>query len=386
MYGSKPHHGYVIGGSGGSARCLLCLETSPDVWQGAVPYIMGHSTSWSLGFSVQAHAARVLGPAIAGVIDAVEPGGDGDPFAGLTTDQREALAAMYRAGFPRGAESSFGTSGYAGTFASHITALEKHDPTYIDDFWSVPGYMGADGGLAASLVDEKATVARVVTVAELAATGDPRGRMLLMFAGATDGDAAGGVVLDGVDPSVMVGAAMRFVTGNAAGRRLFCTGTVGDALLGGAGTGQRFEGVRTGDEVSVDNREYLAFTYFHRHQVDPRAPEYAQFTVDDRPMYPQRARNFAAQRAAVGRHAARRVHRQDDRGPERARRRVLAQRRAVVPADRRTQPRRLARRPLPPVVQRPRRPPAGVDQPGRRTAGPDDAPRRLRRFARAGPP
>ncbi|HXY92367.1 MAG TPA: hypothetical protein VEP49_07825, partial [Acidimicrobiia bacterium] len=61
MYGAPPHHGYVFGGSGGSARCLLCLEQCPDVWQGAVPYIMGHSTSWSLGFSVQAHAARVLG-------------------------------------------------------------------------------------------------------------------------------------------------------------------------------------------------------------------------------------------------------------------------------------------------------------------------------------
>ena len=142
MYGSAPHHGYVFGGSGGSARCLLCLENCPDVWQGAVPYIMGHSTSWSLGFSVQAHAARVLGPQMAGVIDAVEPGGSGDPFDGLSTRQREALAAMYRAGFPRGAESSFGTSGYAGTFASHISALEKHDPTYIDDFWNVPRLHG----------------------------------------------------------------------------------------------------------------------------------------------------------------------------------------------------------------------------------------------------
>jgi len=293
MYGAKPHHGYVLGGSGGSARCLLCLESCPDVWQGAVPYIMGHSTSWSLGFSVQAHAARVLGPAMERVIDAVEPGGDGDPFAGLTTEQREALTAMYRAGFPRGAESSFSTSGYASTFASHISALEKHDPSYVDDFWSVPGYVGADGELAASLVEEKATVARVVTVDELAATGDPRGRMLLLFAGATNGAAVGAIVLDGVDPSAVVGAAMRFVTGAASGRRLFCTGAVGDMLLGGAGTGQRFEGVLPGDEVSLDNREYLAFTYFHRHQVDPRAPEYAQFCVDGRPMYPQRERNFA---------------------------------------------------------------------------------------------
>jgi hypothetical protein len=293
MYGEPPHHGYVFGGSGGSARCLLCLEQCPDVWQGAVPFIMGHSTSWSLGFSVQAHAARVLGSRMADVIDAVEPGGGGDPFVGLDTEQREALAALYRAGFPRGAESSFATSGYAGTFASHITALEKHDPGYIDDFWNERGYMGADGALAASLIEEKATVARLVTAAELAATGDPRGRLLLQFSGGGGGDGAAGVVLDGVDPATMVGAAMRFDTGGAAGRRLFVTGVIGDTLLGGAGTGERFEGMREGDEVRVDNREYLAFTYLHRHQVDDHAPEYAQFRVDGRALYPQRERNFA---------------------------------------------------------------------------------------------
>ncbi|HXY92774.1 MAG TPA: hypothetical protein VEP49_09885, partial [Acidimicrobiia bacterium] len=239
------------------------------------------------------HAARVLGPQMADVIDAVEPGGSGDPFAGLSSEQREALAAMYRAGFPRGAESSFATSGYAGTFASHISALEKHDPTYIDDFWSVRGYMGADGELAASLLEEKTTVARVATVADVAATGDPRGRMLLMFSGGGSGDTPAGIVLDGVEPESMVGAAMQFVTGGAAGRKLFCTGVVGDVLLGGAGTGERFDRVRAGDEVLVDNREYLAYTYFHRYQVDARAPEYAQFLVDGRAVYPQRERSFA---------------------------------------------------------------------------------------------
>jgi len=294
MYGTSPHHGYVTGGSGGSARCLLCLEQCPDVWQGAVPYIMGHSTSWSLGFSVQAHAARVLGADMARVIDAVEPGGAGDPFDGLTTEQRDALTALYRAGFPRGAESSFATSGYVGTFASHISALEKHDPTYIDDFWSVPGYAGADGALASALVEEKAVVARVVTLAELQETNDPRARTLLMFARArADVDTPVAIVLADLDAAVMAGAAMRFVTGTASGRRLFCTGVVGEALLGGAGTGEGFEGVQAGDEVHVDNREYLAYTYFHRHQVDARAPEYAQFLVDGRPMYPQRERDFA---------------------------------------------------------------------------------------------
>ena len=78
---------------------------------------------------------------------------------------------MYRAGFPRGAESSFGTSGYAGTFASHIAALEAFDPTYIDEFWSVPGYAGADGELAASRLDDKTTVTKLVSGTDVAALG-----------------------------------------------------------------------------------------------------------------------------------------------------------------------------------------------------------------------
>lgn len=294
MYGTPPHHGYVFGGSGGSARVILCLENCPDVWQGAVPFITGYASSWSLGFSVQAHAARLLGTKIASVIDAVEPGGSGDPFAGLSSEQRDALAAMYRAGFPRGAESSFGTSGFAGTFASHISALEEFDPGYIDDFWSVPGHLGADGELTASLVEDKATVARLVSGTELAAlalaTGE--GGLAGLFAAAA-GETPVGVVLDGIDPKVTVGAAMHIVTGAAVGRKLFCTGTVGDVLLGAADITERFESVEPGDEVLLDNREYLAYTYFHRTQVDPAAPEYRQFCVDGRAIYPQREKSFS---------------------------------------------------------------------------------------------
>jgi hypothetical protein len=290
MYGAPPHHGYVFGGSGGSARVILCLEHCPDVWQGAVPFITGHASSWSLGFSVQANAARVLGPKMADVIDAVEPGGHGDPFAGLTSSQREALAAMYRAGFPRGAESSFGTSGYAGTFASHIGALEEFDPRYVDDFWSVPGYMGADGALATSLVEDKATVAHVVSGAEVAASAARTGEggLAALFAAAA-GDTPVAVVLDGVEPAPLVGAALHIVSGAASGRKLFCVATVGAAVLGAADITERFEDVAPGDEILVDNREYLAYAYFHRYQVRADAPEYRQFQVDGRPVYPQRA-------------------------------------------------------------------------------------------------
>src|SRR5436190_10893402 len=121
MYGRRPQHGYVYGGSGGSPRTILCLERASDLYDGAIPYIMGHGNSWSPGFSVQANAARVLGERIHDVVDAMAPGGSGDPFTGLNTEEREALAALYRSGLPRGAELVFLTSGYMGTFASHIS-------------------------------------------------------------------------------------------------------------------------------------------------------------------------------------------------------------------------------------------------------------------------
>ena len=47
----------------------------------------------------------MLASQVDAIVDAIEPGGDGNPFVdGLTTEQREALAALYRVGFPRRAE------------------------------------------------------------------------------------------------------------------------------------------------------------------------------------------------------------------------------------------------------------------------------------------
>ena len=106
MYGTRPAHGYVYGGSGGSPRTILCLERAADLYDGAVPYIMGHGNSWSLGFSVQANAARILGDKIHAVVDAMAPGGSGDPFAGLDTKEREALAALIAVASPAGPSSS----------------------------------------------------------------------------------------------------------------------------------------------------------------------------------------------------------------------------------------------------------------------------------------
>src|ERR1700722_13762682 len=101
VYGQPPHHSYVWGGSGGGRRSPGCLEYCPDVWDGALPFMGGGDTeehgrasrvkggggNFPLLFNVQ----RLLGDKLLDVIEAVSPGGSGNPYAGLTTHQREEL-------------------------------------------------------------------------------------------------------------------------------------------------------------------------------------------------------------------------------------------------------------------------------------------------------
>ena len=75
---------------------------------------------------------------------------------------------------------------------------------------------------------------RVLTGHELASAADVErsgvGRMMSV-AGAGGADVPMGVVVDGVDvPIRMIGASLTFTSGAAAGRRLYCIGSVGDAL------------------------------------------------------------------------------------------------------------------------------------------------------------
>ncbi len=195
----------------------------------------------------------------------------------------DALLTLYRAGFPRGAEIRIATHGQApAMFAWDIATFAEFDPTYVDDFWSLPGYLGGDGELADALIEQRTRVARVVTQRELAAAGGGA-------AFAPSADAPVGIVIEGVDAERSLGLGMTFLDGEAAGRELFCVGHTGDMLLSTAVNGPVFEGVRPGDEVLVDNRKWLAFCFLHRHQADRQLAESRAFRCAGEPVYPQRA-------------------------------------------------------------------------------------------------
>jgi hypothetical protein len=293
MYGEHRPYGYVFGGSGGAYRAIACFEMGIDVWDGAVPYIHGSMQSIPSMHSVHAHAFRVLDGVFDQIVEALEPGGSGDMYAGLNQEQREALAEATRLGFPPGAwfdveriKLQYITV-WGGLFDHFVT----WDPTYLDDFWTVPGYLGANP--TQSLLD--ARLQHKTTVVELILP--PRARELglplpLALRGLDVDDVPVAYVLEDVPEADITGAMLRFTNGKAADHHVWISGRRGDHFSTGIGQ-EEFEHLRrveVGDEVLVDNSSYLAFQTYHRHQVPTTDewPEWDQFRAAGQPVYPQR--------------------------------------------------------------------------------------------------
>jgi hypothetical protein len=292
QYGEHRPYGYVFGGSGGAYRAIACIENGHDVWDGAVPYIQGTMMSLPSMFSVQAHAFRVLRNKLPQIVDAIEPGGSGDMFAGLNEEERDALAEVTRMGFPPNAwfDAERVRLQYTTVWAGLFDHFATWDPTYFDDFWTVPGYLGEHptASLLDAKVEHETTIVDLVLPSAAAELGLP---VPMALRGLHIDDVPVAYRLEGLPDADLTGAMLRFMSGKAAGHRVWISGRRDDLLATGIGQ-EEFEhlrGVAVGDDVLVDNTPYLAFQTYHRHQVpDDEYPEWAQFRVAGRPVYPQR--------------------------------------------------------------------------------------------------
>jgi hypothetical protein len=234
------------------------------------------------------NAKRLLGTSAARVADSTDIGGSGNPFDGLTTEQREVLADLYAAGFPRGAERSLASAldlGFA-LWAWQAEHLISRHADYFDAFWSEPGHAGADGELNGARITLTTTVAASVNKAEATAYPlSPIGVLMMVLVG---DDKSVGLVLQRDAPPLVEGSTITITSGAAAGRRLYCTASGGPLLIGTSlGEAQEllFDGVQPGDEVVVDNCDYLAYCHYYRHHVaGPR--EIPRFSIDERVVYP----------------------------------------------------------------------------------------------------
>ena len=270
LYGRHRPYGYLFGGSGGSYQAIGSAENTHGVWDGFLPYVMATPNAIPSMFTVRMHALRILRRRnkFVAIMDAIDPGGSGDPFAELNEEEHAALTEAASLGFPlRGWwNHAVLTSGYFDNVAPLIPLL---DPTYVDDFWSKPGYLGTD---------PKSTIR------------SERSQFDTAVASVIDGFPKR-IELSRVPERDFADAHLVMLSGAAAGKSVPIASihgqTVGFAF---AADHSVLNAIQPGDQVRIDNAWVLALQTYQRHQVPtPDLYGWNQYRGGDRqPMYPQR--------------------------------------------------------------------------------------------------
>lgn len=301
MYGPGHVFGYLYGGSGGGYRTLGSMENT-TTWDGAVPFVLGSPMAAPNSFTIRMHAMRVLNDKFPQIIDAVDAGGSGDPFKGLNEEEAAALKEANAMGFPTRAwfnYDKFGVHAFTALYQGMLMA----DPTYFTDFWTKPGYLGFNPPeslkkarlqfvttITAPLDEDQATAKGL---ADLRIPGTARGTAEDAWRVAVN-DGSKRVVafeLAGTPPEVgFLGGDLVVLSGEAKGKTVAIRLLKGNLVTLGVTDLKTVAKIRPGDEVRVDNSNFLAAQTFHRHQVpDARYKVYDQFRgPDGKPLYPQR--------------------------------------------------------------------------------------------------
>ena len=305
MYGEHRPYGYAYGGSGGGYRTIGGAENTSGVWDGYVPYVIGSPMAIPNMFTVRMHAQRILRRRFDRIVDAVEPGGSGDPFEGLDPEERDALTEVTRMGFPLRSWFGYRTMGMH-AFPVLYGGLARADPAYFEEYWTEPGYLGSEmpPSLLRDRVQKDFTIVGLITENEASEgpdgpegpgirhPGRARGGVDVAWRGSSDAAPVPIAIRLSDSPGVdVLGADLFVLSGGAAGARLGLLSVVDDVAVFGPGGAESIVQLRPGDTVRIDNSGYLAAQTYHRHQV----PDAGQFDVwdqfrnpDGSPMYPQR--------------------------------------------------------------------------------------------------
>jgi len=302
LYDCTRPYGYCYGGSGGAYRTTGGMESTEGVWDGSAPFVLGSPHAIPNVFGVRMNALRVLRDKMADIVDALEPGGSGDPYATLNAEQRQVLHEATSMGFP--IKSWYGwkemdAHGFLVLYRSVVGA----DPTYFnEDFWNKPGYLGHDNpaSLARDHVQLPATVTRIL--------GQQEAEQLGLVAPMNEADrgsadrawAAMGTEIKSKPVAYQIdketemhtmGGDLIILSGAGEGQRLQITGVKGNyVLLANVNTSESLTLLKVGDRVQVDNSNWLACETYYRHQMPtPDFYVWNQFRgYNDQPIYPQR--------------------------------------------------------------------------------------------------
>lgn len=303
VYGCERPYGYVYGGSGGGYRTMACIENT-NAFDGAVPYVIGSPYAIPNCHTSTAHAERILRNKMEQIIDAIEPGSDHDMFDGLNEEEAQALREITDFGHPLKAWFAYKELG-DGALPVLAPGVKGMDPGYFEDFWKVPGYLGAeqDGSAVRDRIKMETKVTEVFVPGKsqkekefenhngvdtawkkMLSDGDLEGEPWLELEEVPTGE---DLYLCGVEVRVKTGtsAGQKVLLGRMEGKRIYlkegyAMDNVGEVLLG----------IQPGDEVLLDNSDYIAIQTYHRHQVP--SPDYLAWDMyrdsDKNPLYPQR--------------------------------------------------------------------------------------------------
>ncbi|MCK9928878.1 PKD domain-containing protein [Frankia sp. Mgl5] len=265
---SARSRGYIYGASGGAYQTLGALENSENVWDGGVPMVPGTPNAIPSSQTVSLLGLRVLHDKLPQIVDAMEPGGSGKPYSGLTDEQQAVLREVTRMGFPPRGWWDYKNMN-TDSFEAVAGGVRILDPTYADDFWTKPGYAGTDpaSSVSASRIQAEADVSGI--------TGSP----------------VTGLTLSSVPQGDLTGVDLVVLTGAAAGKTIPFVKVSGTEATFGNGADTAVTGaLKPGDRVRLDNSWFLAMQYYQRYQV-PSKDMYGWNQYRDangKLLYPQR--------------------------------------------------------------------------------------------------
>lgn len=302
IYDCSRPYGYCYGGSGGAYRTTGAMESTEGVWDGAVPFVLGSPQAIPMVFSVRMNALRMLRDKMDDIVDALEPGGSGDPYSTLTVQQRQILQEATRMGFPMKSWYGFKFMDIHGFLVLYQSVVQM-DPTYFHhDFWQTPGYEGYDRepSLMKDLVQQKSVVRRIIGQTEAEELGlvsklseAERGTADRSWASAGSDikDKPVAYELDTDLKNIGMGGDLIMLSGKGKGQRLQASKTSGRYVaLAPVNAIDKLGLLNVGDSVQVDNADFLAVLYYYRHTV-PSQDFYVWNQFRDyrgMPIYPQR--------------------------------------------------------------------------------------------------
>lgn len=306
-YGTGRPFGYVHGGSGGGYKTMSCIENTA-AWDGAVPFVIGSPYSLPNTITLHVQGQRTLRGVFQNIVDALDAGGSGDMYEGLNEDQKAMLKEITLMGFPP--KAWFLEAGGLidpGSLPVLTPGVKQMDPSFFQEFWTVPGYAGTDP--ESNACRDRLTFQTVVKSVHLH-TEKTEAQDLNDVDGAWKKQLADGrgsyIEVEEVpagDDLYTEGVNITFSTGEAVGEVLLLdkiqkseSGKGGFFTIGMCFGMDDLDGVlssiKPGDEIRLDNSDYIAIQHYYRHQCPSDANFHAwdQFRKEDgTPAIPQRS-------------------------------------------------------------------------------------------------